>query len=160
MVILIGVALVSAAGWLISLGYPRSAARRHLVLSMTLALCYLLPIGVGVRSGTNWTLLAIRTSPSGCNAEASAKAPPMSVSSIERSVALRDAAEFRGAHSTDARPAQEISGEATIKEAHNSSSGQQNVSSSEAGVTAPGSPKPAPGSKGDATSWRTLAMRW
>ena len=49
-------------------------------------------------------------------------------------VALRDAAEFRGAHSTASRPAQEISGEATIKGDYNSSSGQQNVSSSEAGV--------------------------
>ncbi len=62
--ILIGVAVVSTTGWLLSLRWPRSAVRRHFVLMTTLAGCLLLPIAVGVQQGTDWTLLAIRGSAS------------------------------------------------------------------------------------------------
>jgi len=59
MLVLIGVAFLSTAGWLISLFCRRSAARRHLVLSTALAGCLLLPIAIGVRAGTNWTMLTL-----------------------------------------------------------------------------------------------------
>ncbi len=54
-----GVAVLSAAGWLISLGCPRSAARRHVVLCATLASCLLLPAVLNLRAATGWTWLAI-----------------------------------------------------------------------------------------------------
>jgi hypothetical protein len=57
--VFIGVALASTIGWLISLALPRSAARRHLVLTTALAACLLWPIACGVRWGTRWTLVAI-----------------------------------------------------------------------------------------------------
>jgi beta-lactamase regulating signal transducer with metallopeptidase domain len=57
--VFIGVALASTIGWLISLALPRSAARRHLVLTTALTACLLWPIASGVRWGTRWTLLAI-----------------------------------------------------------------------------------------------------
>jgi len=60
-----GVAVLSAAGWLISLGCPRSAARRHLILCATLAACLLLPAVFKLRAATGWTLLAIPDSGEG-----------------------------------------------------------------------------------------------
>ena len=62
MAVLIEAALVSTAGWMISLAFPSSAARRHLILSTALAACLLLPVAAGVRSGTDWTLVAISRS--------------------------------------------------------------------------------------------------
>jgi hypothetical protein len=55
----LGVAVLSATGWLISLGCSRSAARRHFVLCATLASCLLLPAVLILRAATGWTLLAI-----------------------------------------------------------------------------------------------------
>ncbi len=57
----ISVTLVSAAGWLISLRFPYSAARRHLILTSALGACLLLPMALIVRSGTSWTLLTFET---------------------------------------------------------------------------------------------------
>jgi beta-lactamase regulating signal transducer with metallopeptidase domain len=74
MFVIAAVALVSAAGWLISLAFRRSAARRYLVLSATLAACLVLPAACGVRMGTDWTLLAI---PSQALGSASNPSEPM-----------------------------------------------------------------------------------
>jgi uncharacterized membrane protein len=60
LLLLIGVTSMSTAALLISLTCRRSAARRHLVLWTALAACLLLPIAIGVRSSTDWTLLVIR----------------------------------------------------------------------------------------------------
>lgn len=59
MTVLLSVALLSAAGWLVSLMFPRSAARRHLILTATLAACLALPVVMSVRSNTGWTLAAL-----------------------------------------------------------------------------------------------------
>lgn len=59
MVVLMGVALVSTAGWIISLICPRSAARRHLILTTALVTCLLLPLVLKIRSEMGWTLLQI-----------------------------------------------------------------------------------------------------
>lgn len=56
---LLGVAVLSLAGWLISLAHPRSAALRHLVLCATLASCLLLPAVLKFRTATGWTWLTI-----------------------------------------------------------------------------------------------------
>jgi Zn-dependent protease with chaperone function len=58
---LISVTLVSAAGWLISLSSPHSAARRHLILTSALGACLLLPMALIVRAGTSSTLLTFET---------------------------------------------------------------------------------------------------
>jgi Zn-dependent protease with chaperone function len=60
MMLLLSAVVVSAAGWAASLTLSRSAARRHIVLSTALVACLLLPMVWGVRSGTGWTLLAVR----------------------------------------------------------------------------------------------------
>lgn len=59
---LMGIFVLSASGWLISLSFPRSAARRHLVLCATLAGCLLVPVVLNLRAVTNWKLLVIRSS--------------------------------------------------------------------------------------------------
>lgn len=61
--IMINVAIVSTIGWLLSLLYRRSSARRHLILLTALFACALLPIAAIVRQETEWTLFAIRTIP-------------------------------------------------------------------------------------------------
>ncbi len=78
----ISVTLVSAAGWLFSLSFPRSAARRHAILISALGACLLLPMALFVRSGTSWTLLTFKTKVRG-NTIAPTGTPP-TASAIER----------------------------------------------------------------------------
>ena len=56
---LVAAAAVSTVGWLTAMVWPRSAARRHLVLAAALAVCLALPAAAAVRYGTGWTTVAV-----------------------------------------------------------------------------------------------------
>ncbi len=99
MVILIGVALVATAGWIISLRSPNSAARRHLILTAALVTCLLLPLVLKLRSETGWTLLQIsgssdtRTMRSTDSVPPSSEQPTLREQPTEARVSLRDQSE-------------------------------------------------------------------
>ncbi len=86
MVVFLGAALISTAGWMLSLMSPRSAARRHLVLTTSLAACALLPLAAGVRWRTNWTLLAVPSSPGESDFLTRDAAPPPNGAAMERRI--------------------------------------------------------------------------
>ena len=111
MLILVGVTLVSTLGWLVGLCCSRSAARRHLVLSSTLAACLLLPMAMSVRSNTDWTLLAVRTEVQAGGSEATAAIPPIAGSSPERVAAPPAPAQEQAVVKTGIQPLVEVAGE-------------------------------------------------
>ncbi|QDV51764.1 M56 family metallopeptidase [Gimesia fumaroli] len=93
MVVLIGVALVSTAGWLFSLAFSNSAARRHLILTTALVTCLLLPMVLKIRSESDWTLLEIPSSSNSSSMDSEETLPPLRHQPIEESVPLRNQTE-------------------------------------------------------------------
>lgn len=110
MAVFIGVTAVAAAGWIVSLLFWRSATRRHLVLLTALSACLLLPVAWGVRSGTNWTLWAIRSPVSGSAVPVRDAAPPLREPPTEWTLSRREQIENGDSDSHAARTAQSPSG--------------------------------------------------
>jgi Zn-dependent protease with chaperone function len=153
MVELIGVACVSTAGWLISLGCSRSAARRHLVLMSALAACLLLPVALHVRAETEWTLLSLRTT----NATGGALSVPAE-HSIERNQPLLRAEQAESA-STAAVMVQSASGVPGGDDSIHSSAALPAATRDAATRDPSGTGSSGP-SEPQAANWRIAAMWW
>lgn len=130
--VLIGVALVSTVGWIISLTCPGSAAQRHLILTTTLIACLLLPMVLKIRSGTSWTLLEIPSS-SNTNTMSSVNTVPLLTEQpAEQNVSLRDQTEDDDTPLSVAVVAQENVRGATSPEARGQFDRWQTIVESEA----------------------------
>ena len=154
MSIFIAVTLVSAAGWIVSFRYQRSAAWRHLILGTTLAACLLVPVVVGVRSATDWTLLAIRTSVAASRTNERTVPSALTSHSMEPGQAGRD----RGTAASDVLRTSETSRLAKNQDRQDLSSPRKNDHQSEA--LGGESVRARQSSKADNADWLSMATRW